>query len=95
MKHCGTQELETERLVLRRLSIDISEMMYNNWASDRQVTHTCAGTPPHARADGPPTNAYDEVGKERRTTTYPVPVYRYRYGTDGTVPNRTGPNRTR
>ena len=38
MKHCGTQELETERLVLRRLSIDDSEMMYNNWASDRQVT---------------------------------------------------------
>ena len=34
MKHCGTQELETERLVLRRLSIDDSEMMYNNWASD-------------------------------------------------------------
>ena len=24
MKHCGTQELETERLVLRRLSIDDS-----------------------------------------------------------------------
>lgn len=38
MKHCGTQELETERLVLRRLSIDDSEMMYNNWACDRQVT---------------------------------------------------------
>ena len=38
MKHCGTQELETERLVLRRLSIDDSEMMYNNWANDRQVT---------------------------------------------------------
>ena len=38
MKHCGTQELETERLVLRRLSIDDSEMMFNNWASDRQVT---------------------------------------------------------
>lgn len=33
MKHCGTQELETERLVLRRLSIDDSEMMFN-----RQVT---------------------------------------------------------
>ena len=30
MKHCGTQELETQRLVLRRLSMDDSEMMYNN-----------------------------------------------------------------
>ena len=34
----NTPELETERLVLRRLSIDDSEMMYNNWANDRQVT---------------------------------------------------------
>ena len=39
MKHCGTQELETGRLLLRRLSIDDSEMMYNNWASDPQVAH--------------------------------------------------------
>ena len=38
MKHCGTQELETGRLVLRRLSVDDSEMMYNNWASDPEVT---------------------------------------------------------
>ena len=38
MKHCGTQELTTERLVLRQLSIDDSEMMYNNWARDKQVT---------------------------------------------------------
>ena len=38
MKHCGTQELETQRLILRRLSMDDSEMMYNNWASDKQVT---------------------------------------------------------
>ena len=39
MKHCGTQELETGRLLLRRLSIDDSEMMHNNWASDPQVAH--------------------------------------------------------
>ena len=38
MKHCGTQELETGRLLLRRLSIDDSEMMFNNWASDPEVT---------------------------------------------------------
>ena len=37
MKHCGTQELETGRLVLRRLSVDDSEMMYNNWSSDPEV----------------------------------------------------------
>ena len=38
MKHCGTQELETGRLLLRRLSMDDSEMMFNNWASDPEVT---------------------------------------------------------
>ena len=38
MKHCGTQELETGRLLLRQLSIDDSEMMFNNWASDPEVT---------------------------------------------------------
>ena len=38
MKHCGTQELETGRLLLRRLTMDDSEMMFNNWASDPEVT---------------------------------------------------------
>lgn len=33
MKHCGTQELETGRLLLRQLTIDDSEMMFNNWAA--------------------------------------------------------------
>lgn len=38
IKHCGTQELQTGRLLLRRLSIDDCEMMYNNWACDPAVT---------------------------------------------------------
>ncbi len=38
MKHCGTLRLETERLVLRRFSIDDAEAMYRNWASDPEVT---------------------------------------------------------
>ncbi len=38
MKHCGTQSIETERLVLRRFSIDDAEAMYRNWASDPEVT---------------------------------------------------------
>lgn len=54
MKHCGTQELETERLVLRRLSIDDSEMMFNNWASDRQVTQYLRW------------NAHPQLGRDRR-----------------------------
>ena len=38
MKHCGTQILETERLILRRFVIEDSAAMYNNWASDEDVT---------------------------------------------------------
>ena len=38
MKHCGTQKLETERLILRRFVIEDSAAMYRNWASDNAVT---------------------------------------------------------
>lgn len=38
MRHAGTQEIETERLVLRRLTPEDAEMMYQNWANDPQVT---------------------------------------------------------
>lgn len=38
MKHLGTQRIETERLILRRFTIDDAESMYKNWASDPEVT---------------------------------------------------------
>ena len=38
MRHCGTQLLETERLILRRFEIGDAEAMYKNWASDSEVT---------------------------------------------------------
>ena len=38
MKHCGTQRLETDRLILRKFVIEDAEAMYNNWASDEEVT---------------------------------------------------------
>ena len=38
MNHCGTQKLETPRLVLRRLEATDAEAMYRNWASDPEVT---------------------------------------------------------
>ena len=37
MTHCGTQRIETERLILRQFSLDDSEAMYQNWASDTEV----------------------------------------------------------
>lgn len=38
MKHCGTQRLETERLILRKFVIEDASAMYKNWASDNDVT---------------------------------------------------------
>lgn len=38
MKHLGTKELETQRLTLRRFTMDDAQNMYHNWASDPEVT---------------------------------------------------------
>ena len=38
MRHLGTVNLETNRLLLRKFKIEDAEDMYNNWASDREVT---------------------------------------------------------
>jgi len=38
MNLCGTRELQTERLVLRRFTLADAEAMYHNWASDPEVT---------------------------------------------------------
>ena len=38
MNHCGTQKLETERLLLRRFAASDADAMYKNWASDPEVT---------------------------------------------------------
>lgn len=38
MRHCGTQLLETDRLILRKFETDDAEAMFRNWASDPNVT---------------------------------------------------------
>ncbi|MBR5681661.1 MAG: GNAT family N-acetyltransferase [Ruminococcus sp.] len=38
MEHKGTQHLETERLILRRFTLEDAEAMYENWANDDEVT---------------------------------------------------------
>ena len=38
MKHCGTKQIETKRLLLRRFRKDDYAAMYKNWASDPDVT---------------------------------------------------------
>ena len=38
MKHIGTQNIETNRLLLRPFRIDDAQSMYENWANDPEVT---------------------------------------------------------
>lgn len=38
MQHLGTIELETDRLILRRFTLDDAMDMYRNWAFDPEVT---------------------------------------------------------
>jgi len=38
LTHKGTQKLETERLILRRFALEDAQAMYDNWASDPDVT---------------------------------------------------------
>jgi len=38
MNHCGTQMLETSKLVLRKFTAEDGEAIYKNWASDAEVT---------------------------------------------------------
>ena len=37
MKSIGTREIETDRLILRKITMDDAADMYNNWASDEDV----------------------------------------------------------
>lgn len=38
MIHIGTKNIETERLLLRKFQMSDAELMFNNWASDDDVT---------------------------------------------------------
>lgn len=38
MKHLGTRTIDTERLILRRFTLEDVQAMYENWASDPEVT---------------------------------------------------------
>lgn len=45
MKDLGTRRIETERLILRRFTIDDAEGMYNSWATDSECNKFMNRTP--------------------------------------------------
>ena len=50
MKHLGTQTLETHRLLLRRFEVKDAQAMFENWASDPEVTRYLTW-PPHENVE--------------------------------------------
>jgi ribosomal-protein-alanine N-acetyltransferase len=50
VKHLGTKQLETNRLILRKFSIDDAEDMFKNWANDEEVTKYLSWLP-HGRIE--------------------------------------------
>ena len=50
MEHLGTQEIRTERLVLRRVCLEDAEAMHRNWTGDAEVTKYLTW-PAHASVD--------------------------------------------
>ena len=45
MRHAGTQPIETQRRLLRRLAAGDAEAMYTNWAGDPEVTRSLRWSP--------------------------------------------------
>ncbi len=50
MNKTGTQTIETERLILRRFKVEDAEEMFDNWASDPEVTRFLTW-PAHSNTD--------------------------------------------
>ena len=50
LKHLGTKQIETDRLILRRFTVEDAPKMYENWASDEEVAKYLTW-PAHADAD--------------------------------------------
>lgn len=45
IKHKGTQTIQTERLVLRRFTVDDAQAMFENWANDERVSRYLTWNP--------------------------------------------------
>ena len=69
MNHQGTKRLETDRLILRPFAVGDATAMYNNWASDPDVTKYLMW-PHHTTVEVSNTVLADWVGRYEKTDHY-------------------------
>lgn len=69
LNHQGTKELETERLILRRYTIDDAEVMYKNWACEDKVTEYLTW-PTHSSVEVTEAVLADWVGRYKNPGYY-------------------------
>ena len=69
MKHLGTKTIETERLILRRFTIEDAPAMYERWASDPEVTRYLTWQP-HESVDASRNYLSDLTAKYDRGDFY-------------------------
>lgn len=63
LTHKGTQTIKTERLILRKFTLDDAEAMYKNWASNLKVTEFLSWQP------------HDSIEESRRILTMWIESY--------------------
>ena len=81
MTHCGTERIETERLLLRRFSMDDADAMYTNWASDPEVTKFLTW-PAHASTDVSKKVLSEWVSSYKQDNYYQWAIVLKEYGND-------------
>jgi ribosomal-protein-alanine N-acetyltransferase len=69
MHHIGTETIITERLILRRFTLDDAEPLYRNWATDPDVVKFMR-MKPHASLDDTRKFVESVVGKYDQPDTY-------------------------
>ena len=81
MNHCGTQLIETGRLVLRQFSIDDAQAMYQNWASDPEVVKYLTW-PAHSSIDVTKAIIEDWISSYQQNNYYQWAIILKEHGTD-------------
>ena len=81
MTHCGTQSIETERLLLRQFLIDDADAIYTNWASDPEVTKFLTW-PPHASVHVSKTVLEDWISSYAQKNFYQWAIVLKEHGSD-------------